>query len=93
MYTFFMSIMGPNHKNPSTADIGNRPLNVRPIMASDVEQSENINAKISNNALAIGVATLNDVAKNTGLIQTWNKANVNAAAPKNSSNWLNSFST
>ena len=51
-------------------------------MASDVEQSENINAKISNNALAIGVATLNDVAKNTGLIQTWNKANVNAAAPK-----------
>ena len=82
MYTFFMSIIGPNHKNPSTADIGNRPLNVRPIMASDVEQSENINAKISNNALAIGVDTSSEPEKKVGFIHTWNRANVKAAAEK-----------
>ena len=92
MYTFLMSIIGPNHRNPRTADIGNKLLNERPIMASDVEHREKRNAKISNNALAIGVATSSEPEKKVGLIHTWNRANVKAAAEKYISNWLNSRS-
>ena len=53
-----MSIIGPNHRKPRTADIGNKLLNERPIMASDVEHREKRKAKTSNNALAIGVPSV-----------------------------------
>lgn len=82
MYTFLMSIIGPNHRKPRTADIGNKLLNERPIMASDVEHREKRKAKASNNALAIGVATSSEPEKKVGFIHTWNRANVKAAAEK-----------
>ena len=74
MYTFLMSIIGPNHRKPRTADIGNKLLNERPIMASDVEHREKRKAKASNNALAIGVATSSEPEKKVGFIHTWNRA-------------------
>ena len=77
-----MSIIGPNHRKPRTADIGNKLHQRTAIMASDVEHREKRKAKASNNALAIGVDTSSEPEKKVGFIHTWNRANVKAAAEK-----------